>query len=159
MSTSLARIAVQTAAIDVAGELARLSQLGGIGAVASFVGICRDEAGRVAALELEHYPGMAESKIAEIANQALARWGLAGLTVVHRSGRLKPGDVIVFVGAASPHRDAAFRAAEFVIDYLKTDAPFWKKEHAADGSAPRWVEARASDNAAAERWRPPPEPD
>jgi molybdopterin synthase catalytic subunit len=106
----------------------------------------------LAALEIEHYPGMAEAEIARVARAALARWPLLGLTVIHRFGLIRPGEKIVLVVAAARHRGEAFAAAEFLMDYLKTSAPFWKKEHRADGSAGDWVEAKAADDAAALRW-------
>ena len=124
-----------------------------IGALVCFTGLCRNEAGTLAALELEHYPGMAESEIAAIAADALARWPLQGLTVLHRYGLIRPGEKIVLVAAAARHRAEAFAAAEFLMDYLKTRAPFWKKEHRADGRAGGWVEAKASDDQAAARWK------
>jgi molybdopterin synthase catalytic subunit len=122
-----------------------------VGAVVTFTGLCRDEAGALAALELEHYPGMAEEEIGRIAADAEARWPLLGLTIVHRYGKLLPGAQIVLVAAASAHRHAAFEAASFLMDYLKTQAPFWKKEHRADACV-GWVEARSEDDAAARRW-------
>lgn len=139
---------------DVAREIARLKDgRADVGAVVTFTGLCRDEGGRLAALELEHYPGMAEAEIGRIASEAAARWRLSGLTVVHRHGVLGPGEEIVLVVAASPHRRAAFEAAEFLMDYLKTSAPFWKKEHPADaGASGGWVAAREEDDAAAKRW-------
>ena len=153
---------VQREDFDVAAEIARLTGARvdggidaslGIGAVATFTGYCRDEGGRLAALELEHYPGMAEAAIARVAAQAEARWPLAGLTIIHRFGRMAPGERIVLVAAASSHRAAAFEAASFMMDYLKTTAPFWKKEHVAEGGPAGWVEERQADVAAAQRWR------
>jgi molybdopterin synthase catalytic subunit len=147
-------ICVQSEDFDVAAEV--ISITGGrsdIGAVVTFTGLCRDEGGRLAALELEHYPGMAESELARVAADAAARWSLTGLTVIHRFGRIRPGENIVLVISASTHRDAAFQAAEFLMDYLKTRAPFWKREHLTDGSTGAWVEAKGADDAAAERWR------
>lgn len=123
-----------------------------VGAVVTFTGLCRDDEGRLAALELEHYPGMAEAEIKRIAEQASARWPLSGLTVIHRFGRIVPGGNIVLVAAAAAHRGAAFDAACFVMDYLKTRAPFWKKEHLSDGSSGGWVEARERDENAEARW-------
>jgi molybdopterin synthase catalytic subunit len=114
--------------------------------------LCRDESGRLAALELEHYPGMAEAEIVRIAIEAGKRWPLQGLTAIHRYGKLQPGDNIVLVVAASTHRQAAFEAASFVMDFLKSRAPFWKKEHRADGSEGGWVDAKESDDEAAARW-------
>lgn len=124
-----------------------------IGAVVTFLGMCRDEEGRLSALELEHYPGMAEGEISRVAHEALARWPLQGLTVIHRYGRIAPGENIVLVACASTHRQAAFEAAEFLMDYLKSRAPFWKKEFGVDGREGEWVEARESDERAAERWQ------
>ena len=119
----------------------------------AFTGFCRDESGTLAALELEHYPGMAEEEIGRIAMEAQERWPLLGLTVIHRAGRILPGEPIVLVLAASMHRQAAFEAASFLMDYMKTRAPFWKKEHFADGSTGGWVEAKDKDDSAAGRWR------
>lgn len=130
-----------------------------IGAVVSFTGYCRDENKTLQALELEHYPGMAEAKLASIALQAAERWALQALTIVHRIGLIHAGEQIVFVATASQHRQAAFEAAEFLMDFLKNDAPFWKKEHllspAPDISDPRsgWVEAKASDSDLKKRWQ------
>lgn len=123
-----------------------------IGAVISFTGLCRDEAGTLAALELEHYPGMAEAEIGRVAEEAVARWPLLGLVAIHRYGLIRPGEQIVLVLAASAHRRAAFEAADFMMDYLKTRAPFWKREHRADGTLGGWVEAKGEDDDAAERW-------
>jgi len=127
-----------------------------IGAVVTFTGICRiDEDGEaIAALTLEHYPGMAETEIARHVDEATARWPLLGVTVIHRFGRIAPGEPIVLVVTASSHRQAAFAAAEFLMDYLKTRAPFWKQVEKSGEKS--WVEAKASDDAAAERWTPPP---
>ena len=145
-------IRVETQDFDIAAEIRKLSRLTtNVGAVVTFTGVCRDEDGRLAALELEHYPGMAEAEIGRIAAEATERWPLVGLTVVHRHGRLLPGDNIVLVVAASAHRQAAFEAAGFLMDFLKTRAPFWKKEHVAD-AAGDWVEAKADDDRATERW-------
>jgi molybdopterin synthase catalytic subunit len=146
-------VRVQAGDFDIAAEIAALT-VGrtDVGAVVTFSGLCRDEAGRLSALELEHYPGMAEGEIARIAAEAVDRWALQGLTVIHRFGKVAPGDNIVLVAAASSHRQAAFEAADFMMDYLKSRAPFWKKEHRADGSAGDWVEAKESDEQAATRW-------
>lgn len=124
----------------------------GIGAVVSFVGYVRDynDGAEVAGMTLEHYPGMTEKALAGIAEQARARWPLLGVTIVHRVGHLQPGEPIVFVGTTSAHRLAAFAACEFIMDYLKTRAPFWKREDTPEGA--RWVDGRASDQAAARRW-------
>lgn len=124
-----------------------------VGAVASFVGLVRDlnEGEGVSSLTLEHYPAMTEKSLREIIEQAQGRWSLLDVTVIHRVGRLQPLDRIVFVGVASMHRGDAFAACEFIMDYLKTRAPFWKKE--ATPSGDKWVEARAADDAAADRWK------
>jgi molybdopterin synthase catalytic subunit len=146
-------VRIQAADFDVAAEIAAVS--GGradVGAVVTFSGICRDEAGELAALELEHYPGMAEAEITRIAGEAAARWPLTGITAIHRFGKIRPGENIVLVVAASSHRQAAFEAASFLMDYLKTRAPFWKKEHRKDGREGKWVDAREADDQAAGRW-------
>jgi molybdopterin synthase catalytic subunit len=149
-----ATIRVQTADFDMAAEIAALTAgRRDIGAIATFIGLCRDEDGRLASLELEHYPEMAEADIGRVADEARSRWPLAGLTIIHRCGRIEPGAQIVLVAATSRHRAAAFAATEFVMDYLKTRAPFWKKEHLADGTSGGWVAAKEDDAAAAERWR------
>ena len=146
-------VRIQREDFDIQSEVARLAAgLGDVGAVVTFTGYCRDEAGKLSALELEHYPGMAEAEIARIAAQAIERWPLTGLTAIHRFGRIEPGGQIVLVVAASAHRQAAFDAASFLMDYLKTRAPFWKKEHLADGSSGQWVDAKEADDAAARRW-------
>nr|WP_316653472.1 molybdenum cofactor biosynthesis protein MoaE [uncultured Gellertiella sp.] len=124
-----------------------------IGALVTFTGLCRDEGGALAALELEHYPGMAEAELLRIGRDAIARFALLGLTVVHRYGRMAPGDQIVLVIASASHRQAAFDGANFVMDYLKTAAPFWKKEHGRDGEQVDWVAARDADDAARDRWK------
>jgi molybdopterin synthase catalytic subunit len=146
-------IRIQEADFDVAQEISALTKgRTDIGAVVSFSGICRgsenDEA--IAALTLEHYPDMAEAEIARHAETALSRWPLTGLTVIHRVGRIVPGENIVLVLTASAHRQAAFAAAEFLMDYLKANAPFWKREESAGGTS--WVEARHHDDDAAARW-------
>jgi molybdopterin synthase catalytic subunit len=146
-------VRVEAGRFDMAAEVARLRALSGVGAVVTFSGICRDEGGKLAALELEHYPGMAEAEIGRIAAEAAARWPVAGLTVIHRFGRIAVGDDIVLVAAASSHREAAFAAANFLMDYLKTRAPFWKKEHAAGPGKGDWVSPKDADEDAAERWR------
>src|SRR5262245_16140011 len=139
---------------DAAAEVAALTRgRTDIGAVVTFTGICRSEAGApIAAMTLEHYPGMAEAEIARHVEEAQGRWRLIGSTVIHRYGRLVPGDDIVLVVTAATHRREAFAAAEFLMDYLKTRAPFWKQEERADGT--NWVEARNSDEQAAARWAP-----
>ncbi|MEO1987517.1 MAG: molybdenum cofactor biosynthesis protein MoaE [Martelella sp.] len=148
------KIRIQAEALDIAEEIDNIT--GGrpdIGASVSFTGHCRDEGGRLEALELEHYPGMAEEEIARIGQQAIDRFGLLGLTVIHRFGRMLPGDPIVVVIAAASHRHAAFEGASFVMDFLKTDAPFWKKEHLKDGGSGEWVSAREQDDHARDRWQ------
>ncbi|MFN3766243.1 MAG: molybdenum cofactor biosynthesis protein MoaE [Aliihoeflea sp.] len=146
-------VKVQAEAFDTAAEIEAAKAAGRqVGAVVTFSGVCRDESGRLAALELEHYPGMAEAEIGRIATEAAGRWPVTSLTVIHRHGKLSPGEDIVLVVAASAHRQAAFDAASFLMDFLKTNAPFWKKEHLADGSSGAWVEAKADDDDAASRW-------
>lgn len=146
-------VRVQTADFDLAGEVAAVtSGRADVGAVVTFSGLCRDEDGRLRALELEHYPGMAKAEIGRIAGEAVERWPLSALTVIHRHGTIRPGENIVLVVAASPHRQAAFEAASFMMDYLKSRAPFWKKEHLADGAAGSWVEATVRDEQAAAKW-------
>jgi len=146
-------VRVQEADFDVGAELAALTAgRTDVGAVASFVGLVRDVHGAqaVTAMTLEHYPGMTEKALAAIEAEARARWPLQEAVVVHRFGRLLPGDRIVMVGVASAHRQAAFEACAFLMDWLKTKAPFWKQEETPDGA--RWVEARDADDAAAGRW-------
>lgn len=144
---------IQSEPFDVAQEIALLSDAGDdAGAVTSFVGLCRSENGRLKALELEHYPGMAEEEVGRVIAEAATRWPLQGVTVIHRYGVMKPGDGIVLVVTSSSHRTASFEAANFLMDYLKTRAPFWKKEHRADGTIGEWVEAKAEDDQAAARW-------
>jgi molybdopterin synthase catalytic subunit len=146
-------IHVQREDFDIADEIAAIAAARTeIGAVVSFTGVCRDEGGRLAALELEHYAGMAEAEIARVVAEAGGRWPLAGVTVIHRHGRIAPGENIVLVVTASAHRAAAFAAAEFLMDYLKTRAPFWKREHLADGTGGEWVDATSTDDEAAGRW-------
>lgn len=148
-------IRVQHEDFDVGAEIARL-RAGNpkIGAVASFVGVVRDlnEGADVATMTLEHYPGMTEKSLAEIVRQARTRWDLYDVLVIHRVGRLQPTDQIVLVVVTSAHRGEAFAACQFVMDYLKTEAPFWKQEASSAGA--RWVDARDSDDAARERWEP-----
>ncbi len=146
-------VRVQADDFDAAAEAALLTQgRTDIGAVVTFTGLCRDEGGRLAALELEHYPGMAEEEISRVAAQACARWPLQGVTAIHRFGKIAPGAQIVLVVTASSHRVAAFEAATFLMDYLKTRAPFWKKEHHKDGTSGAWVAATEADDVAAGRW-------
>ena len=148
------KIVVQTDTFDLGAEVdAMRSRRTDIGAIASFVGLARDmnEGSGVAAMTLEHYPGMTEKALAKLVDEACARWTLLDVTVIHRVGRLLPGDPIVLVAVAGSHRGEAFAACEFIMDYLKTQAPFWKQEETSEGT--RWVEARASDDAAAARWQ------
>lgn len=147
-------VRIQTADFDIAAEIAALcAGRKDVGAVVTFTGLCRDEGGQLAALELEHYPGMAQAEILRIAAEAAARWPVSGLCVIHRHGKLAPGDNIVLVIAASAHREAAFNAASFLMDFLKTKAPFWKKEHRSDGSAGEWVSAKDADDQATAKWQ------
>src|SRR5215208_5008917 len=148
-----ATIRIQEADFDAAQEIAVLTKgRTDIGAVVTFSGICRgSENGEpIAALTLEHYPGMAEAEIKRHADEAISRWPLQGLTINHRYGRIAPSENIVLVVTASSHRQAAFEAAEFLMDYLKTNAPFWKREESAAGTS--WIEARSHDDDAAARW-------
>ncbi|MEM7056279.1 MAG: molybdopterin synthase catalytic subunit MoaE [Pseudomonadota bacterium] len=146
-------VSVQTEPFDVAAEMAAMTEGNrDIGAVVSFTGLVREttEAGAIEALELEHYPGMTEQALEDIVAEARDRWPLQNLRLIHRYGAMAPGEGIVMVLTASRHRQAAFQAAEFLMDYLKTKAPFWKKETGAHGGA--WVDARESDDAATKRW-------
>jgi len=148
-----ATIRLQSTDFDVGAEAALLAHgRTDIGAIVTFTGICRgDEAGaRIVAMTLEHYPGMAEAEIARHVAEAEARWPLLGVTIIHRYGRLRPGDRLVLVVTAASHRSDAFAAAEFLMDYLKTRAPFWKKVERPDGAV--WVGAKSTDDAAADRW-------
>lgn len=149
-------IRLQEEVFDAAAEAARMTRgRTDIGAVVTFTGLCRaDENGEpIVALTLEHYAGMAEVEIARHVEEAAARWPLLGVTAIHRYGRIAPGEPIVLVIAASSHRQGAFAAAEFLMDYLKTHAPLWKRVEKPDGA--NWIEAKASDDAAADRWSPP----
>jgi len=149
-------IRIQREPFDAAAEAKRLTRgRSDVGALVSFVGVCRgDEAGKpIAALNLEHYPGMAEDEIVRHVEEARGRWPLLGVTVIHRHGRIEPGEDIVLVVTASAHREAAFAAAEFLMDYLKTRAPFWKQVEQAGGRT--WVSARGVDDQAAARWQKP----
>ena len=141
------KISVQREDFDLGDEVRNLSGRGQVGAVASFVGLVRD-----VPMSLEHYAGMTEREIGKIVEEAAARWKVIDATVIHRYGELSPADRIVLVAVASAHRAEAFAACEFIMDYLKTRAPFWKKEHRQGGA--QWVEAKASDDQAAERWDP-----
>jgi molybdopterin synthase catalytic subunit len=145
-------IRVQQADFDIAAEIAALkANRTDIGAIVTFTGTVRDQAGAVDEMTLEHYPGMTERELARIEAEANARWKLQASLIVHRYGVLKPGDNIVLVVTASEHRDAAFDAARFLLDYLKTQAPFWKRESGPSGS--HWVEASSTDEAAHASWR------
>ena len=145
-------IRVQEEDFDVGLEITRLSNGNhDIGAVCTFVGLVRELAGdRIRTMTLDHYPGMTEKELLKIEAEAQVRWSLTACVIIHRYGTLAPGDRIVMVATASPHRQAAFHSCEFLMDYLKTRAPFWKKEETGDGE--KWVEARASDDVAADRW-------
>ncbi|KYN88616.1 molybdopterin synthase catalytic subunit [Vibrio cidicii] len=149
------RFSVQLEDFDLATEYAQLAQGNAAGAVVTFVGKVRDMnlGDKVIGLSLEHYPGMTEKSLSEICDQAQTRWPLLSVRVIHRVGDLKLGDQIVFVGVSSAHRGAAFEACEFIMDFLKTKAPFWKKERTSEQT--RWVESRESDNKAAQRWHSP----
>ncbi|MGB6175909.1 MAG: molybdenum cofactor biosynthesis protein MoaE [Methylocella sp.] len=147
-------VRVQKESFDGAAEAARLTQgCTDIGALVSFTGLCRDEGGALTALEIEHYPGMAEAEIHRAALEAASRWQLEAVLAVHRYGLIRPGEGIVLVITASQHRGEAFAAACFLMDYLKTEAPFWKKRHLAGKGAGDWVEAKPQDFAAAQKWR------
>lgn len=153
MANARTQISVQQGRFDVAAITGRLTEgLADVGAIVTFVGVCRDEGGRLAALELEHYPDMAEAELERIAAEAASRWAVQAVAVTHRTGRITPGEEIVAVVSVSAHRRDAFAAAEFIMDFLKTSAPFWKKEHAAAGGEARWVEAKRSDDEATRRW-------
>ena len=143
------RVAIQAEDFDVGGELAALEALGG-GGVASFTGVVRGGNGLVA-LELEQYPAMTQAQVGRIVDEAMGRWPLLGVSVIHRFGRLEPGARIVFVGTASRHRTAALESCAFLIDWMKSDAPFWKKEHFA-GGATQWVAVRDEDAVKAQGW-------
>ena len=146
-------IRVQVEDFDAAAEARMLTQADQtIGAVVTFTGLCRDDGGALSALELEHYPGMAEAEMLRIAKLSIDRFQLLGLTAIHRHGKIATGENIVLVIAASRHRQAAFDGANFVIDYLKTAAPFWKKEHAKDGTAGDWIAAKDADDTAKDKW-------
>lgn len=148
------RVEVRTQDFDMQMEadlLAHASQ--NTGAIVTFSGLCRDEKGTLAALELEHYPGMAEAKITDCARAAALRWPLLSICVIHRYGLIKPGENIVFVGCSSSHRQAAFDGASYIMDYLKSTAPFWKKEHLKDGTSGKWVDAKSSDDDALDKWK------
>ena len=145
------RVAVQPALFDPGAELTAFTAgVRGAGAVVSFTGLVRDEGGSIAGMEIEHYPGMTETAISGMVGEAVARWSLSDAMVIHRYGPLKPGEAIMMVATAAPHRGDAFAAAEFLMDYLKSRAPFWKKEIGADGAT--WVAAKDDDETALNRW-------
>lgn len=149
-------VRIQRDDFDIAAEIAALTEgRADTGAVVSFSGLCRDEDGRLSSLELEHYPGMAERAIRAIAEKAVERFSLLGITAIHRFGKIAPGGKIVLVVATASHRQAAFDGASFLMDFLKTDAPFWKKEHLAGGGMGEWVSAKDADDRAKGRWREP----
>jgi molybdopterin synthase catalytic subunit len=146
-------VRVQKEIFDAAAETTSLTEgRSDIGALVTFTGLCRDEGGALAALEIEHYPGMAEEEIRRVADEAAARWPLEGITAIHRFGLIRPGEPIVLVVTAAAHRAEAFAAARFLMDYLKTEAPFWKKQHLTGGTS-GWVAASQEDEAAAQKWR------
>jgi molybdopterin synthase catalytic subunit len=145
------RVVVQSEAFDAGAEVSAFTAgVRGAGAVVSFTGLVRDEGGSLSGMEIEHYPGMTEKAIRGIAEEAVSRWALTGALVIHRHGRLAPGEAIMMVATAAPHRGDAFAAAEYLMDYLKSRAPFWKKELGADGEA--WVAAKDADEDALKRW-------
>ena len=147
-------IRVQADDFDLQAEIDALTQGNSdVGAVVSFTGLCRDEKNTLDALELEHYPGMAEAEMRRIADEAAGRWPLDGITVIHRFGKIRPGENIVLVITASKHRQAAFDGAAFLMDFMKSKAPFWKREIRKDGSGGAWVDARSSDDDALKRWQ------
>ena len=151
----MASIRVQKGDFDPGAEAEALARgRTNVGAVVSFVGYCRDEGGSLTALELEHYPGMAEDEIARAAGEAEARWPLLGATIIHRYGRIVPGERIVLVAVAAEHRGAAFASAEMLMDYLKTRAPFWKRAIRSDGAVEGWIESKREDDRSAARWSP-----
>ena len=153
MGQSNIKIAIQVQDFDLNEEIKLLtSDRHDVGAVVSFCGLCRDEEGTLSALELEHYPGMAERQIHEIAERAAARWPLTGITAIHRFGKILPGENIVLVITASKHRQAAFDSANYLMDFLKTSAPFWKKEHLKNGGEGEWVSAKDGDDDALGKW-------
>ena len=149
----MSNIRVQREDFDAGAEAAALARgRKDVGAIVTFVGYCRDDSGRLAALELEHYPGMAEEEMARVVREAESQWPLIAVTAIHRYGRIAPGEQIVLVAVASAHRREAFAAAEMLMDFLKTRAPFWKRAVLADGVVEGWVEAKEGDDAAAARW-------
>lgn len=153
MANTIPEIRIQAEDFDISAEIAKLTDgRGDVGAVVTFSGLCRDESGTLEALELEHYPGMAGAEIQRFAKEAIERWDLCGLVAIHRYGKIKPGGNIVLVIAASSHRQAAFDGANYLMDYLKTHAPFWKKEHLIGGGTGEWVAAKDDDDDALSKW-------
>ena len=153
MTSIVPTIRVQAEDFELQAEIDALT--GGrrdVGAVVTFSGLCRDEGGSLTALELEHYPGMAEAEMRRIADLAVDRFSLLGITAIHRYGKINPGGNIVLVIASASHRQAAFDGASLMMDFLKTAAPFWKKEHLADGTSGGWVAAKDADDAARDKW-------
>jgi molybdopterin synthase catalytic subunit len=151
--TAAPTIRIQREDFDVSGETAAIrGQAADVGAIVTFTGLCRSEDDRLAALEIEHYPGMAQAEVTRMVGEAMLRWPTLGVTVIHRHGTIQVGENIVLVIVASGHRRAAFAAAEFLMDWLKLSAPFWKREHHSDGTVGEWVEARASDELAVSSW-------
>lgn len=147
----MGRISVQTGDFNIGNEIDLIRKdRGDIGAIVSFTGTVRDTLGDLSALTLEHYPGMTEKELKRISDEAFKRWPIIDCTIIHRVGRMEPGDNIVLVITASPHRKAAFESAEFLMDFLKTNATIWKKEATDEGE--NWVEAKSSDDTALERW-------
>ena len=145
------RVAVRSGQFDAGAELSRFAAgRTDMGAVVSFTGLVRDTDGRLSEMEIEHYPGMTEKAITAMAEEARRRWSLGDVLVIHRHGRMRPGETIMMVATAAPHRADAFAAAEFLMDYLKSRAPFWKKEVTADGES--WVAQKDADEAALDRW-------
>lgn len=153
MSDPRIRIAIQTEPFDINAEMAFLTEgQSDVGAVVTFTGICRED-NSLDALELEHYPGMAENELHLIVDEAFSKWPLQGTVVVHRVGKLNVSEHIVLVATASSHRHAAFDSANFIMDFLKSKAPFWKKEHPKSGTSGDWVDAKESDQKILDRWR------
>ncbi|MGH6817319.1 MAG: molybdenum cofactor biosynthesis protein MoaE [Methylovirgula sp.] len=151
-------VRLQKAAFEAAAEVAPLTAgRSDIGALVTFTGLCRDEAGSLAALEIEHYPGMAEAEIERFVEEACRRWPLEAVLVIHRHGLIRPGEPIVLVATAAKHRAPAFAAAEFLMDYLKRAAPFWKKARRSDERPGDWIAAREEDETAAQKWEGPRE--
>lgn len=147
-------VRIQENDFDINAEIVALTSTNAnVGAVVSFTGLCRNEGGALSALELEHYPGMAEAEIERIATTAIQRFELSGLTAIHRYGKIQTGENIVLVIAASRHRQSAFDGANFLMDFLKTRAPFWKKEHPIEGSEGGWVDAKDADDSALDKWK------